>query len=128
MTRFDDVARLRELEKKAEPAPWAIKTPEHNDGYQEAWIVGPDKTGVMPVFNDMDDHLNVAMRNAAPWLLEAAACFQSGDDTKIQRFLDNAELIYKQDYASDLSEIEFREFKEVLIRLQKAAAIMEDLE
>lgn len=30
MTRFDDVARLRELEKKAEPAPWAIKTPEHS--------------------------------------------------------------------------------------------------
>lgn len=83
MTRFEEVTRLRELEKKAMHAPWTIKTPEHNDGYQETWIVGPGETGVMPIFDDEDDHLNVAMRNAAPWLLEAAACFQRGDADEI---------------------------------------------
>ena len=124
MTRFDDVARLRELEKKAEPAPWAIKTPEHNDGYQEAWIVGPDKTGVMPVFNDVDDHLNVAMRNAAPWLLEAAACFQPGD-AEILHLMCNYLAAHKPDGHLIENGPSTARGVDCMTRLQKAAAIME---
>ena len=113
MTRFDEVVRLKELQAAAKPGPWLV--------YNDPAIRCPTcKT-------EADGRYMMGLTHA-PWLLDAVACFQSGDDTKIQRFLDNAELIYKQDYASDLSEIEFREFKEVLIRLQKAAAIMEDLE
>ena len=123
MTRFDEVARLMGLEKKAEPAPWAIKTPEHNDGYQEAWIVGPDKTGVMPVFDDVDDHLNVAMRNAAPWLLEAATCFQPGD-ADLLHWMRTAE----GDVCDGSLEEVHDAIESLLIRLQKAAEIMEELE
>ena len=123
MTRFDEVTRLRELEKKAMPAPWAIKTPEHNDGYQETWIVGPGETGVMPIFDDEDDHLNVAMRNASPWLLEAAACFQPGD-ADLLRWMRTAE-----GDAGDGSLEEVHDaIESLLIRMEKAAEIMEGQE
>jgi hypothetical protein len=118
MTRFDEVTRLRELEKKAMPAPWAIKTPEHNDGYQETWIVGPGETGVMPIFDDEDDHLNVAMRNASPWLLEAAACFQPGDARCVKAILGIIRAATGPETDSDELDC--------LRRLQKAAEIMED--
>ena len=123
MTRFDEVARLRELEKKAMPAPWAIKTPEHNDGYQETWIVGPGETGVMPIFDDEDDHLLVAMRNAAPWLLEAAACFQPGD-ADLLRWMRTAE----GDAGDGTPEEVHDAIESLLSRLQKAAEIMEGQE
>src|SRR5574344_1398052 len=123
MTQFDEVARLQELEKNAEPAPWTIKTPEHNDGYQETWIVGPGETGVMPIFDDEDDHLLVAMRNAAPWLLEAAACFQPGD-ADLLRWMRTAE-----GDAGDGSLEEVRDaIESLLIRMEKAAEIMEGQE
>ena len=123
MTRFEEVTRLRELEKKAMHAPWTIKTPEHNDGYQETWIVGPGETGVMPIFDDEDDHLNVAMRNAAPWLLDAAACFQPGD-ADLLRWMRTAE-----GDAGDGSLEEVHDaIESLLIRMEKAAEIMEGQE
>ena len=118
MTRFEEVTRLRELEKKAMHAPWTIKTPEHNDGYQETWIVGPGETGVMPIFDDEDDHLNVAMRNAAPWLLEVAGCVQRGDAT----------LLRKLHYLLDTYHPDNDEDMELIERLLEAAKIMEEKE
>lgn len=120
MTRFEEVARLKGLEENAEPAPWTIKTPEHNDGYQETWIVGPGETGVMPIFDDEDDHLNVAMRNAAPWLLDAAACFQPGDAERIAR-------IAKDDLLEGCCG-QCDADVDMMHRLQKAAEIMEGME
>lgn len=124
MTRFEEVTRLRELEKKAMPAPWTIKT--HNDGYQETWIVGPGETGVMPIFDDEDDHLNVAMRNASPWLLEAAACFQPGDAHELD--VMSTFFSIPREGMTTTSYQKWLQWALVLTRLQKAAEIMEERE
>ena len=126
MTRFDEVTRLRELEKKAMPAPWTIKTPEHNDGYQETWIVGPGETGVMPIFDDEDDHLNVAMRNASPWLLEVAGCFQKGDAHELD--VMSTFFSIPREGMTTTSYQKWLQWALVLTRLQKAAEIMEERE
>lgn len=127
MTRFDEVTRLKGLEENAEPAPWTIKTPEHNDGYQETWIVGPGETGVMPIFDDEDDHLNVAMRNAAPWLLEALACFRPGD-AEILRLMRNYLAAHKPDGHLLENGPSTACGVDCMARLLKAAEIMEGSE
>ena len=94
MTRFDEVARLKELEKKAK-----YDRVEHGAPFR------------------------ACAARAAPWLLEVAACFQPGDAELIGEWLYQLE----EEYGSD-GESPNQPITRMLARLQKAAAIMEELE
>ena len=147
MTRFDEVARLQEMEKKATPTPWYYGV--HPDNCDTCEDCDPSDTGmcdnpikadfgpvamissgdVVPgifasVVFDAQDNPNgqtiACFRNAAPWLLEAAACFQPGDAERIARIVrdDLLEGCCGQCNAD----------VDMMHRLQKAAEIMEELE
>lgn len=102
MTRFDEVARLRELEKNATPAPWDSKM------QFSAHDVFPNGQFIESI------------RNTAPWLLEAAACFQPGDARCVKAILGIMRAATGPETDSDELDC--------LRRLQKAAEIMEELE
>lgn len=83
MTRFDEVARLKELEKKAMPGPWyyretSISRPVDAQ-YFSNMRIGSDadnsRTGRVYLADAgewADLNITVDLRNAAPWLLEVA--------------------------------------------------------
>ena len=98
--RFDEVRQLAELERKATRGPWGWEDWQetaNEPGPGDYWLVAPPETrpnGLAPccptLGNDIladeeresseeDRQLIADLRNAAPWLLEAAACFQPGD-------------------------------------------------
>ena len=140
MTRFDEVARLREGTRYPPDAKcFQDEQPEGemiqvSPGCYEGGIDGYALTGEVLIvkspldpecypetvanFDHPEDATNyVALRNAAPWLLEAAACFQPGDAERIAR-------IAKDDLLEGCcgqcdADID------MMLRLQKAAAIME---
>jgi len=101
MTRFDEVARLRELVGRRA----AIIERER----------GSPNYGILERIEIEND-----IRNAAPWLLEVAACFQPGDAPKI------AGLVGWFKSSDDPEQFDF--ITVVLERMQKAAEIMEELE
>lgn len=136
MTRFDEVARLREGTRYPPDAKcFQDEQPEGemiqvSPGCYEGGIDGYALTGEVLIvkspsdpecypetvanFDHPEDATNyVALRNAAPWLLEVAACFQPGDADRIQTVL----------WA--LNDPMWASYVEALTRLQKAAAIME---
>ena len=150
MARFDDVARLRELEKKATPTPWYYGV--HPDNCDTCEDCDPSDTGMCdnPIKSDFgpvamissgdvvpgifasvvfgaEDNPNgqtiAGFRNAAPWLLEAAACFQPGD-ADLLHWMRTAE----GDVCDGSLEEVHDAIESLLIRLQKAAVIMEELE
>jgi hypothetical protein len=97
MSKFTDLARLKELEKQATPAPWDLKiefTP---------FDVRPNV------------QLSLGLRNAAPWLLRTAEAFQPGDAQAI------AEIAALLDEVADISPGD----RDLLRRLQAAAKEME---
>ena len=78
----------------------------------------------MTRFDDNPNGQTIAgFRNAAPWLLEVAACFQPGDAELIGEWLYQLE----EEYGSD-GESPNQPITRMLARLQKAAAIVEELE
>ena len=91
MTRFDEITRLKELEKKAK-----YDRVEHGAPFR------------------------ACAARAAPWLLEAAACFQPGDARCVKAILGIMRAATGPETDSDELDC--------LRRLQKAAAIMEELE
>ena len=94
MTRFDEITRLKELEKKAK-----YDRVEHGAPFR------------------------ACAARAAPWLLEAAACFQPGD-ADLLRWMRTAE-----GDAGDGSLEEVHDaIESLLIRMEKAAEIMEGQE
>lgn len=120
MTRFEEVARLKELEKKADYPPW--KYQKGKSGWTND-TVEDSKKCIMWWGNIADDdaiHLAVDLRNAAPWLLEAAACFQPGDAERIAR-------IAKDDLLEGCCS-QCDADVDMMHRLQKAAKIMEGME
>ena len=107
MTRFDEVARLRELHAAAKPGPWLV--------YNDPSIRCPTcKT-------EADGRYMMALTHAH-WLLEAAACFQPGDVATLG-FVLSGEWNPK---TCDCAECDAA--TQMIRRLQKAAAIMEELE
>ena len=123
MTRFDEVARLKELEKKADCPPW--KYQKGKSGWTND-TVEDSKKGIMWWGNIADDdaiHLAVDLRNAAPWLMEAAACFQPGD-ADLLRWMRTAE----GDAGDGTVEEVHDAIERLLIRMEKAAEIMEGQE
>ena len=127
MTRFDEVARLRELEKKADCPPW--KYQKGKSGWTND-TVEDSKKGIMWWGNIADDdaiHLAVDLRNAAPWLLEALACFQPGD-AEILRLMRNYLAAHKPDGHLIENGPSTACGVDCMTRLLKAAEIMEELE
>ena len=161
MTRFDEVTRLQELEKKATPTPWYYGV--HPDNCDTCEDCDPSDTmcdnHIKPDFGPVamissgdvvpgifasvvfgaEDNPNgqtiAGFRNAAPWFLEIAACFQPGDARifkGILRYLtedfENGE--YSNEMVMFLMEgTDMRtDMVKTLLRMLKAAEIMEELE
>ena len=103
MTRFDEVARLRELVGR------------------RAAIIERERDPRSPNYGILERiEIENDIRNAAPWLLEVAACFRPGDAERIAR-------IAKYDLLAGCCARCDADI-EMMHRLQKAAAIMEELE
>ncbi len=130
MTRFDEVARLKGLEKKAKPPKIGERLPGISsvmrealphavivDTYKSISVFGED----IAAFGSHDDANHyIALRNAAPWLLEAAACFQPGDAERIAR-------IAKDDLLEGCCS-QCDADVDMMHRMRKAAEIMEGKE
>ena len=84
MSKFKELARLKELEAKATPARWSLT--QYSDDILE--ISREDGTrGFQILFedSDIDDPQFITdLRNAAPWLLQIAEAFQPGDAEKLK--------------------------------------------
>ena len=103
MTRFDEVARLRELVGR------------------RAAIIERERDPRSPNYGVLERiEIENAIRNVAPWLLEAAACFQPGDARCVKAILGIIRAATGPETDSDELDC--------LRRLQKAAEIMEELE
>ena len=140
--RFDEVARLKELEKKATPGKWYKGEMDEGDcdeinGRMQGWETGvmvyDRELGIFHPTNEIDNLVTVCspdqesdadlianLRNATPWLLKVAGCFQPGDAERIAR-------IAREDLLEGCcgqcdADID------MMHRLQKAAAIMEGQE
>lgn len=148
--RFDEVARLKELEKKATPVKWYKAEEDEGDCDEINGSIQGWETGIM-VYNrelgvfhptkeklrvseseyeevdnlltvcspeqESDANLIAELRNAAPWLLEVAGCFQRGDADEIA-------------YARDVlaSDSRYTGDPRVWTRLLRAAKIVEENE
>jgi hypothetical protein len=144
--RFDEVARLKELEKKATPTPWYYGV--HPDNCDTCEDCDPDDTGmcdnpIKPDFGPIamissgdvvpgifasvvlgeEDNPNgrtiANLRNAAPWLLEVAGCFQPGDGNLMGELISVMDAYFGEYY---------RPHKAAMHRLLQAAKIMEEKE
>ena len=105
MTRFDEVARLRELVGR------------------RAAIIERERDPRSPNYGILERiEIENDIRNVAHWLLEAAACFQPGDVATLG-FVLSGEWNPK---TCDCAECDAA--TQMIRRLQKAAAIMEELE
>lgn len=118
MTRFEEVTQLQELEKKADCPPW--KYQKGKPGWTND-TVEDSKKGIMWWGNIADDdaiHLAVDLRNAAPWLLEVAGCFQPGYAALLK------EIVWAMD--TYFQDSHYRPHKIAMGELVKAAEIMEE--
>ena len=103
MTRFDEVARLRGLVGR------------------RAAIIERERDPRSPNYGVLERiEIENDIRNVAPWLLEAAACFQPGDAERIARIVRD-DLLEGCCGQCDADV-------DMMHRLQKAAEIMEELE
>jgi len=103
MTRFDEVARLRELVGR------------------RAAIIERERDPRSPNYGILERiEIENDIRNVAPWLLEAAACFQPGDAERIARIVRD-DLLEGCCGQCDADV-------DMMHRLQKAAKILEEAE
>ena len=110
MTRFDEVARLRELVGR------------------RAAIIERERDPRSPNYGILERiEIENDIRNVAPWLLEAAACFQPGD-AEILHLMCNYLAAHKPDGHLIENGPSTARGVDCMTRLQKAAAIMEELE
>ena len=111
MTRFDEVTRLKELQAAAKPGPWLV--------YNDPAIRCPTcKT-------EADGRYMMALTDT-PWLLEVAACFHPGD----AHALDVMSAFFSIPHEG-MSSVDYQKWLQwslILVRLQKAAEIMEERE
>ena len=103
MSRFDVVARLRELVGR------------------RAAIIERERDPRSPNYGVLERiEIENDIRNVAPWLLGAVACFQPGDAERIARIVRD-DLLEGCCGQCDADV-------DMMHRLQKAAAIMEEME
>ena len=170
--RFDEVARLKELEKKATPAKWYKAEEDEGDcdeinGTMQGWETGvlvyDRELGVFhptkekwrvseSEYEEVDNPLTVCspeqesdanlianLRNATPWLLEAAACFQPGDADLLDELIEYIDFLIPSGMeAVEEGDEEFEMLlddqklliraKDHLFRMLAAAKIMEEKE
>lgn len=121
--RFDEVRRLADLEKKTCSA-WKIVSRELETqviaGNEEIFDDGSAHSEYYSNFGIDDPNINLAvdLRNASPWLLEVAGCFQLGYAARLSKLYMLIDM-YHPDNDDDLEMIEY---------LLKAAKIMEERE
>ena len=112
MSRFEELARLKEQEAKAKPAEIGISRILYENGNHLLQLHAPGDRFGKTNFGATHDQaaLLASLRNAAPWLLQIAEAFQPGDADEI-------------DYAIDVvAQYDFDESTiATLRRLQKAA-------
>lgn len=116
--RFDEVARLKDLEKKATPGPWCfvddnIKTVEEID------IDGEGDRIVYIPYDSNDSGMICVARDTIPWLLEVAGCFQPGDGNLMGELISVMDAYFGEYY---------RPHKAAMHHLLQAAKIMEERE
>ena len=113
MNRFEELARLKELEVKATPGKWFVEDckyqwdlyaenhdlegtfpPDGPKGLKEIFetahpwkLISANKNGYWPEGADSD--IIPALRNAAPWLLKIAEAFQPGDAQRLALLILN---------------------------------------
>lgn len=113
MDKFDEIGWLRKLETKATPAKW-YKAEEDNP----LQVCSPEQ--------ESDANLIAGLRNAAPWLLEVAGCFQKGDAHELD--VMSTFFSIPREGMTTTSYQKWLQWALVLTRLQKAAEIMEERE
>lgn len=91
---------------------WRVSESEYEEVDNPLTVCSPEQ--------ESDANLIANLRNAAPWLLEAAACFQPGDAERIAR-------IAKDDLLEGCCS-QCDADVDMMHRLQKAAKIMEGQE
>jgi hypothetical protein len=124
--------RLAELESKATPSNWQPEESTVNEN-QAGIFHGNDisKEFVLRYMHDAwglrekDLNLIIALRNAAPTMLEVLSQFQAGDAKILQFFLSQINVIAPRDFESEMSKADYMELEEVLVRMQKVASLME---
>ena len=118
MSKFKELARLKELEAKATPARWSLT--QYSDDILE--ISREDGTrGFQILFedSDIDDPQFITdLRNAAPWLLKIAEAFQPGDSIMLRELAHDEEQTAK--FIAGFGQQDTRKAT-MLRRLQKAA-------
>lgn len=134
MTRFDEVVRLRELEKRATPGKWngGEDCENYQDGSGEGasgdFEITDNRGCTVCTFIEYAEYENsienaellINLRNAAPWLLGVVGCFQPGDAERIARI--------RRDDLLEGCCAQCDADVDMMHRLQKAAAIMEGQE
>ena len=147
MSRFEELARLKELEVKATPGKWFVEDckyqwdlyaenhdlegtfpPDGPKGLKEIFetahpwkLISANKNGYWPEGADSD--IIPALRNAAPWLLQIAEAFQPGD---VQILTDLSDIIGVEALNEDTEESTLmHQAADCLRRLQAAAEVLE---
>ncbi|MCK9571173.1 hypothetical protein M0R72_19645 [Candidatus Pacearchaeota archaeon] len=65
------------------------------------------------------------LQATAPKMLKVLSQFQAGDAETLQFFLSQINIIAPCDFESEISKADYMELEEVLVRMQKAASLME---
>jgi len=127
VNRFEEIHHLAEMEKKAKPPKIGERLPGISSVMREALpraiIVDTEKSisvfgeDIAAFVSHEDANHYIVLRNAAPWLLEVAGCFEPGDANEIA-------------YAMDVlaSDSRYTGDSRVLRRLLRAAKIIEERE
>lgn len=139
--RFDEVARLKGLDAEATPGKWYKGEMDEGDcdeingrvqGWETGVMVYDRELGIFHPTNEIDNLVTVCspdqesdadlianLRNAAPWLLEVAGCFQPGDGNLMGELISVMDAYFGEYY---------RPHKAAMHRLLQAAKIMEEKE
>ena len=134
MTRFDEVARLRVLEKSACGKDWHVharpgwhemptgKRSVHDDGKRIIRDHYLDHIAVIGKHGGAEEDADFIceIRNAAPWLLGVVGCFQPGYAALLK------EIVWAMD--TYFQDSHYRPHKIAMGELVKAAEIMEGME
>ena len=135
MSRFEELARLKELEKQATSGKWSwsVDCENYQDGRgsSSADLEITDNRGcTVCTFIEYAEYegsienasLLTDLRNAAPWLLAIAEAFQPGDGIMLRELAHDEEQTAK--FVSGFGKLDMRKTA-MLRRLQAAAEELE---
>ena len=99
MSRFEELARLKEQEAKAKPAEIGISRILYENGNHLLQLHAPGDRFGKTNFGATHDQaaLLASLRNAAPWLLQIAEAFQPGDAERLALLVLNEQQRWTDD-------------------------------